>query len=168
MHRPEVKRTSALRVGINAALPMTPMLELPERVPSQMPRPYWLTIYMLISFFWKLEGIFVMFDVCFCSERYKTVLNATYLRSTFFLGRDWTPRLVLSMAKITLSSIPYVRLYNDYLGWQPLGIVPVKGQMFAGRQWCFYCCAFVWSDIYDSLWPPWTIAHQALSMGWSW
>ena len=45
MHCPEVKRTSALRVGINAALPMTPMLELPERVPSQMPRPYWLTIY---------------------------------------------------------------------------------------------------------------------------
>ena len=101
-------------------LPMTPMLELPERVPSQMPRPYWLTICMLISFFWKLEGIFVMFDVCFCSERYKTVLNATYLRSTVFLGRDWTPRLVLSMAEITLSSTPYVRLCSDYLGWQPL------------------------------------------------
>ena len=138
MHCPEVKRMSTLRTGISAALPMTPMLVLPERFPSQMPRPYWLTVYMLISFFWKLEGIFVMFDVCSCSERYKIVLNATYLRSTFFLGGDWTPRLVLSMAKITLSSIPYVGLCNDYLGWQPLGIVPVKGQMFAGTQRCFF------------------------------
>lgn len=142
LHCPEVKRMSTLRTGINAALPMTPMLVLPERFPSQMPRPYWLTTYMLISFFWKLEGIFVMFDVCSCSERYKIVLNATYLWSTFFLGGDWTPRLVLSMAKITLSSIPYVRLCNDYLGWQPLGIVPVKGQMFAGTQQCFTAVRF--------------------------
>lgn len=40
----------------------------------------------------------------------------TRLQGTFFLGGDYTPRLVLSMARITLSSIPYYRLFIDYLG----------------------------------------------------
>ena len=53
----------------------------------------------------------------------------THLQSTFFLGGDYTPRLVLNMARITLSSIPYYRLFIDYLGWHPLRTAPGKGQI---------------------------------------
>lgn len=62
-------------------------------------------------------------------RRYETVLKVMHLRSTSFLGGDCTPRLVLSMARITLSSIPYFRLFIDCWGWHPLGTAQGEGQI---------------------------------------
>lgn len=63
-------------------------------------------------------------------RRYKAVLNGTHLSPGHALSW-WRlhPRLVLSMARITLSSIPYYRLFIDYLGWHSLRTAPVKGQI---------------------------------------
>ena len=58
---------NVLRIGITATLPMTPMLVLPGRFPSQVPRPLWRR--MLVSFETLKEYTHVMFDVCSCSEK---------------------------------------------------------------------------------------------------
>ena len=87
---------------------------------------------MLVSFFWELEGTYSCCIWCmllFWEDIKLCWMPPTHLQSTFFLGGDYTPRLVLSMARITLSSFLYYRLFIDYLGWHPLRTALGKGQI---------------------------------------
>ena len=78
------------------------------RLPSQVPRPYWPALYVLVNFFHLKSWRNVILTCLMFSllTKYKTGLETLFLWSSFseWSGR-WPSSLVLSLAQIKLFSI---------------------------------------------------------------
>ena len=105
------------------------------RLPSQVPRPYWPALYVLVNFFHLKSWRNVILTCLMFSllTKYKTGLETLFLWSSFseWSGR-WPSSLVLSLAHIKLFPIILFLIIIDY---------------FIGLQWRWFSL-FFWPVLY--------------------
>ena len=90
------------------------------RLPSQVPRPHWLTMYLLICFSWNLEGMYLWLVWCssfwqdtkLCWKPYFSRAGPlSYLRGYSGFSPQFDSNKTLFYS--------YYRLFIDYFHWYP-------------------------------------------------